>query len=149
MKNIFVLFSARLLPSFLTNFLRTAFLALRQNEIVVIAFDGRDGGKWESVDFFSKKALFSTGPFEIARKTGATIIPAFIIRNKNDIHRMILKPPFALSKDMNKEKAVRKDTMRFAKLFGRYVADYPCHFGKILYNYRIQKITGTANPFLF
>ena len=56
---------------------------------------------------------------------------------------MILKPPFALSKDTNKEKAVRKDTMRFAKLFGRYVADYPCHFGKILYNYRIQKITGT------
>ena len=129
------------------SFLRPIFQALKNNEIVVIAFDGRDGTKWIEVDFFDKTALFSPGPFDIARRTGAAIIPTFVKRINNKRHRLILKPRFELSKASQKETAIKNDTIRFAKLFEKYVSKYPCHFGKILFNYKIQRILGTANPF--
>ena len=128
-------------------FLRPVFKALKNNEIVVIAFDGRDGSKWVEVDFFDKKALFSPGPFDIARRTGSAIIPTFVKQKNKKVHQMKLEPRFELSKDADKKKAVKIDTINFANLFQEYVLCCPCHFGKIIYNYKIQNIMGTANPF--
>ena len=129
------------------NFIRSVFLSLKNNEIVVIAFDGRDGSKWREISFFNKQAYFSSGPFEIARKTGATIVPAFVIRESNNTHKLILEPLFKLSDATDKNAAAQNDTENFARKFAYYLERYPDHFGKILYNYRIQKIQKLANPF--
>lgn len=128
-------------------FLRPVFDALDRNEIVAIAFDGRDGKKWIEVDLFERKVLFSTGPFELARRTGATIIPTFVIRDTNDIQKLVLEPAFTLSADSDIKMALSSDTRRFAEHFAEYIAAYPCHFGMILFIMRQLQKEGAAHPF--
>lgn len=121
-------------------FLRPIYDALRNNEIVAIAFDGRDGSKWVAIDFFQRVALFSAGPFELARRTGSSILPAFIIRKKNFTHKLVFEAPFELSKDTDIDTALNSDTRNFAKLLANYIGQYPCHFGWLLFKMKkLQK----------
>lgn len=117
-------------------FLRPIYEALGNNELVAIAFDGRDGSNWVTVDFFDKKVSFSTGPFELARRTGAKIIPTFIIRNEDNTHNLVMEPPFKLSDNPDLDKAVTADTINYTEIFAGYVSRYPCHFGMALYKLR-------------
>lgn len=119
-------------------FLRPIYNALKKNEIVAIAFDGRDGSKWIVTNFYQRKALFSTGPFELARRTGAIIIPTFIIREKRYAHKLIFEMPLTLSENSDIERALSEDTIRFAKLLTNYIDKYPCHFGWLLF--KIKKL---------
>lgn len=115
-------------------FLRPMLMALRNNEILSIAFDGRDGSNWTLVDFFGQKAMFSSGPFRLARKTGASIIPTFVIRNSDDTHLLIFEKPFDLPQTSftDLKKTAAYDTSRYAEFFSEYVKRYPCHFGMAL-----------------
>lgn len=113
-------------------FLRPIYRALRQNEVVAIAFDGRSSRKWVEVPFFEGRERFSPGPFEMARRTGATIIPTFVIRKQGHRHCIVFEPPFALDNAADPERAVARDTENFARLFARYVEAHPDHFGMLL-----------------
>lgn len=116
--------------------LRPVYQALRDNEIVVIAFDGRDSTHWALVDFFERRARFSTGPFELARRTGAAIVPTFVVREPGGRHRIEFLEELKLSTATPNGEALREDVDEFARLFSSYVAYYPCHFGMVLYNLR-------------
>lgn len=117
-------------------FLRPIFRALKKNEIVALAFDGRDGVRWVDSEFLESRAYFSTGPFELARRTGATIVPVFVTQQKNQIHQIVLHEPLDLSAHPDPETALKADVRKFARLLGAYVAMSPCHFAMILHNYR-------------
>jgi Kdo2-lipid IVA lauroyltransferase/acyltransferase len=119
-------------------FLRPIYNALKKNEIIAIAFDGRDGSKWIVTSFYQRKALFSTGPFELARRTGAIIIPTFIIRKKKYTHKLIFEMPLNLSENSDIERALSEDTIHFAELLTNYIDKYPCHFGWLLF--KIKKL---------
>lgn len=126
-------------------FLRPVYNALKNNEIIAIAFDGRDGSKWVATKFFKRTALFSTGPFELARRTGSTILPAFVVRKKDLTHRLVFEPSFVLSDDPDIERALRYDTRKFAELFSNYIERYPCHFGWLLF--KIKKLQKAGIPY--
>lgn len=131
-------------------FLRPLYQALGKNEIVALAFDGRDGSKWVTVDFYGRKALFSAGPFDLARRTGATIIPAFVVRKADRTHSLVFEPPFLLSEARDREKALGDDTARFVGLMLRYIDAYPCHFAWILFKIRkLEKAGIDYAPALF
>jgi KDO2-lipid IV(A) lauroyltransferase len=119
-------------------FLRPIYNALKKNEIIAIAFDGRDGSKWIVTSFYQRKALFSTGPFELARRTGAIIIPTFIIRKNKYTHKLIFEMPLNLSENSDIERALSEDTIHFAELLTNYIDKYPCHFGWLLF--KIKKL---------
>jgi KDO2-lipid IV(A) lauroyltransferase len=117
-------------------FLRPVYHALKGNEIVAIAFDGRDSSQWASVGFCARRARFSTGPFELARRTGAAIVPTFVIREPGGRHRIEFREEFKLSGAEGPERAIEEDVRTFAKMFESYVERYPCHFGMVLYKLR-------------
>ena len=71
-------------------FLCPIYNALRNNELFAVAFGGRDGSKWVTTNFFERTALFLSGPFELARRKGSTILPAFVIRGRNLTTRLFL-----------------------------------------------------------
>jgi KDO2-lipid IV(A) lauroyltransferase len=120
--------------------------ALCNNEIIVIAFDGRTGTKWIRVQLLNRTAQFSPGPFNLAIKTGATILPTFVVRNKNDKHRIILEPPLELEITDDKEETLKINTMKYARIFERYLLNYPCHFTMTLYGVRTEAEKGLNQP---
>ncbi|MBI5789563.1 MAG: lysophospholipid acyltransferase family protein [Candidatus Schekmanbacteria bacterium] len=120
--------------------------ALNKNEIIVLAFDGRTGNKRFPVQFLDRTAQFSPGPFNMALKTGAAIIPTFMVRDKNDKHTLILEPPFEMELVDNKEETLKMNTIKFARIFEKYLLNYPCHFGMILYCTRKEAERGLNIP---
>jgi len=59
------------------NDLKGIFAALKANRIVGIAFDAVKAKKFLKIPFGKYKILISEGPFQIAKRTGASIIPFF------------------------------------------------------------------------
>ena len=121
-------------------FLRPMLKALQNNEILSIAFDGRDGSNWTPVNFLGCKAMFSSGPFKLAKKTGAVIIPTFVVRKNDDTHLLIFEKPFTLTQTdfPDLKRTAEYDTGRYAEFFSDYVKKYPCHFGMTLLKHHSQ-----------
>jgi KDO2-lipid IV(A) lauroyltransferase len=72
--------------------MRQLLAALKPGDLVGIVGDqaSRNG---RAVEFYGRAALFASGPFELARSTGALIIPGFAHRVRGPHHRMALEPP--------------------------------------------------------
>ena len=128
---------------------RYLFRALRNNEILFIAFDGREGVNWIPVDFFNHKALFSPGPLKLSLKTKAPILPTFIVRQKDDTHRLIIEPPFEFELAEDEEKTLALNTAKFAKRFEEYISKYPCHYAMTFMRMRELMQEGVLESNLF
>jgi len=128
-------------------FLRPVYKALKNNEIVAIAFDGRDGSAYQEIQLLDRKAIISPGPLTLALKTGAAIVPVFVVRQKDDTQKMFIEKPFDMHCNGFSETTLAKSMNWFAKIFSGYLAAYPCHYGMILQIMRSDSSRGKAKPF--
>ncbi|MBI5238705.1 MAG: lysophospholipid acyltransferase family protein [Deltaproteobacteria bacterium] len=127
-------------------FLRPVYDALKRGEIVAVAFDGREGKKWVPVRFIERTALFSPGPFNLALKTGAAIIPMFAIRQPDNRHRIIFMEEFELTNTGDINGTLTLNTKKYAEMLEKYVLMYPSHFGATLLDIRLNAENGLAQP---
>lgn len=70
---------------------------LERGARVVAAFDDRAFRRYESHKFLGRTALLSPEPWEAAAQTGAPVIPAFILRERDKTCRATLEKPIAPS----------------------------------------------------
>jgi KDO2-lipid IV(A) lauroyltransferase len=127
-------------------YLRPIVRALNKNAIVVIAFDGRTGSNWVSMRFLNRIAEFSPGPFNLAIKVGATILPTFVVRGKDNKHTIRFEPPMELEKSANYEETLQRNTVKYARIFKKYLLNYPCHFAMTLYSVKKEAEKGLNRP---
>jgi KDO2-lipid IV(A) lauroyltransferase len=66
---------------------------LRKNEILYLMADRPQRGANVSVRFFGKPVLTATGPAVLSLRTGAQIIPIFMIRQDDGGNRLLISPP--------------------------------------------------------
>lgn len=109
--------------------IRPVINALKGNELVAVAFDGRDGNDWVPVRFLGGEAYISPGSVRIAKVTGATILPTFIIRQQDDTHKLIIEPPLELEQRDSMEEFLSENVQNLANIFEKYLIKYPGHFG--------------------
>ena len=129
--------------------LRAAIRALKNNECIAVAFDGRAGKHWVPIRMFGLKAFASPGPVRIAMKTKAAIIPTFIVRQKNNTHRLILESPFELKQLADTEQMTSINTQRFAEIFEKYIQEFPSQYGMVLQIMRDRINRGIIDKALF
>ncbi len=99
---------------------------LRDGNLLFIPIDqnfGGDGGIY--VDFFGKKAATATGPVVFALRTGAVILPMFIVRQQDDTHKVIIEPPMDLVAGANEEETIHATMSKITSLIERYIRQYP------------------------
>jgi KDO2-lipid IV(A) lauroyltransferase len=108
--------------------MRPIFNCLKNNEIVCVAIDGGGGIRKEKIKFLGREAMISDGPFRIARKTGATILPAFIVRQQDDSHRLIIEDAILAESNLSKEEDNSNGLNNFMNILEQYVDQYPCHY---------------------
>lgn len=113
--------------------LRPVFRALERNEIVGITVDGGEGKKPAQTDFLGRRAYLQRGGVELAVRTGAAIVPAFIITDAGLRHRLIIHPPLIICRTPDKEENISNALKSFAAILEDYVLRYPTHYGYTLY----------------
>jgi len=105
--------------------IKSALKCLRRNEILGIAPDIDTKVDGVFVDFFGRSAFTPRGPVSIALRTGAVLVPAFIIRQKDDTHKIVVEKALKLETTGNTEEDVRLNTARFTKIIESYIRKYP------------------------
>ena len=95
----------------------------------------KDGGI--VIDFFGKPTSFPKGPAALSLKTGAPIVPGFMIRNPDDSFTLKIEPPIPVNsypKQKNpgdnsftkmSEKDLQELTKRYTIIIEDYIKKYP------------------------
>jgi len=122
--------------------------ALRKGDVVVIALDGRTATEMVPAPLLNRTAQFSPGPFKLASRTGAVILPTFVVRGDNNKHRIIFEAPMAIERGKDGDDAIMSNMTKFLEIFQRYLLKYPCHFAMTLFSLRNEAEQG-FNPPLF
>lgn len=109
----------------------TTIKALKNNEIVCIQLDQNFGTGGVFVDFFGQKAATATGPVVFALRTKAALLPSFIVREKDNRHRIIFEQGFNLKQEDDLDKTVSVNIQRLTEIIESYIRRYPAHWGWI------------------
>jgi KDO2-lipid IV(A) lauroyltransferase len=105
--------------------------ALRNNELVFIPLDQNFGTGGVFVDFFGRKAATATGPIVLAKRTKAVVLPCFIVRQKDDRHKIIFEAPLELEEGRDFQETVTINVQRLTNLIETYIRRYPAEWGWI------------------
>ncbi len=114
---------------------------LRNNEVVFILIDQNFGTGGVFVDFFGRKAATATGPVVLAQRTKAALLACFIIRQKDDTHKIIIEPPLILQEGDNSEETVLINIQRLTTIIEFYIRKYPAEWGWIHRRWKSQMRT--------
>jgi len=88
--------------------IRKAYSKLKKGECVFILGDqdARDRG-WK-LNFFDKTASTYPGVIQLAERTGALIVPSFLIRNKFADHKLVFYPARKVKKGLSQKEKKKK-----------------------------------------
>lgn len=106
--------------------LRSVVRALHRGEIVGLACDRDLQGNGLRIPFFGQETRLPAGAVYLALKTGAPIVPAFVVRQPNNTFTAFVEEPIRVeTKSGNEEEAVRQGTQKMATLLEKYISRYP------------------------
>lgn len=98
---------------------------LNDRRLVVLAMDRDILQTGRPFSFFGRVASFPTGPVELALRTGAPILPAFCIRDRNDRYLAMGEAPLFLEASADHEADVHAAMTKILAVFERYIRQYP------------------------
>jgi KDO2-lipid IV(A) lauroyltransferase len=99
---------------------------LRVGKLLFIPIDqnfGSGGGVY--VDFFGQKAATATGPAVFAMRTGASILPMFMLRQEDGTHKVVIEPPVPLEERADEKEVIAATMKNITNLIERYIRRYP------------------------
>lgn len=116
-------FGLKFLPAH--NSYRQCLSALRKNEIVAFILDqNMINTEGIFVDFFEKPACTSPGLAYMSAQSGAPVVPVFMIRLENGLHRVKILPAVAPPPD-RKPETIRQFTQLYTKIIEDVIREYP------------------------
>ena len=99
---------------------------LKDNKILgIVADQDVDSVEGVFVNFFGRPAFTPVGPVVLARATGASLVPTFVIRDRSGHHRFIIEKPIELVDTGNKEADLVTNTQKWSDAIESYIKKYP------------------------
>lgn len=102
--------------------------ALRRNECIGLLADQDAGPGGVFVDFLGLPASTYQGPAAFALRSGAPIIPCFIIREGAERHRVVFETPIEVTPTDDEAADIQRYTQAYTTVLEHYVRQYPDHW---------------------
>ncbi|MBI2357949.1 MAG: lysophospholipid acyltransferase family protein [Deltaproteobacteria bacterium] len=99
--------------------------ALRRNEITVVIADEYRSGSGLFVPFFGRTVAARRGPATLALRTGAALVPMYLIRKPDGGLMLIIEPEIELATSGAIKADVRENTLRIVAWLEKTVSAYP------------------------
>ncbi len=99
--------------------------ALKRNEIVAMMVDLSGGNKGVRLNCWGREIRIMRGAFAFAQKQDIPILPAVIIRQSNDTHKIIIGSPETIETKQNREKSLEATVEKLFNFFKGYIEKYP------------------------
>ncbi len=133
---------------YITNSVRPVIRCLKNNQIVCLAIDGGGGKKRVKAKFLNRVILLSPNFIKMSRATNSIVLPAFVIRQQNNKHRVIIEEPLSMENDDHNERYLEHNIQKVSDILSSYFEKYPCHYAKKLLNTRLQVGKDTVPSFV-
>jgi KDO2-lipid IV(A) lauroyltransferase len=104
---------------------RTCLNALKENKMIGLVADRDFTEKGIIIDFFGKPAYFPEGPAAFALKAGAVLVPAFMLRNKDDSFTLKIEKPLEFSPGAKENNALAELVKKYKVIIEDYIRRYP------------------------
>ena len=98
---------------------------LRRNEVAIVIADEYRSGRGIYVPFFGRTVIARRGPATLALRTGAAVVPSYLVRDPSGELRLIIEPEIELSRTGDIKTDVMENTLRFTQWVERTVRSYP------------------------
>ncbi|MEI6631386.1 MAG: lysophospholipid acyltransferase family protein [bacterium] len=104
---------------------RQCLRCLRENRMVALVGDRDFSNGGVVLDFFGKPTLFPEGPAVFALRTGASIVPTFMVRNADDTFTLRIEKSIEANAQGDKEKQMKDLISRYKIIIEDYIKKYP------------------------
>ena len=98
---------------------------LRNNGVVAMIGDKNFFGRGLPTTFFGKEVIFPLGPVLIAMKSGAALIPAFVLQQSDGRYFGVLEEALPLLLEGEQKEIIKKNVDMTARIFEEYIRRYP------------------------
>ena len=105
---------------------RSLIRALREKKLIGVLGD-QSAGKTEGVilPFFGRKTSVPTGAFELAQRTGAAILPSFMVRTQGVKHEIYVEEPLKEDPTLEPEARVASQVQQYLTLLEDFIRKFP------------------------
>lgn len=104
---------------------RQSLEVLKNNEVLALVGDRDFSEKGIVLDFFGRPTIFPRGPAALALKTGAMLIPGFMMRNNDNSFTLKFEAPIDAIATGDKDSDLRNLTGQYRDTFENYIKRYP------------------------
>ena len=105
--------------------MRGMFEALDSNAVIFMQLDPRSRDAGGAVEYFGRPFHAFTGPVAMALKTGAAVVPMYIVRESGIRQRLVIEPEFELERTGDRQADVKKNLQRLMHIFEGWVRRSP------------------------
>jgi Kdo2-lipid IVA lauroyltransferase/acyltransferase len=98
---------------------------LRRNQLAIVIADEYRRNKGIHVPLFGRSVLARRGPATLALRTGAAVVPVYMVHDQNHRLKMIVEPELDLIVNDRGKSAIRENTLRITQWLERTVRAYP------------------------
>ena len=98
---------------------------LRDNELAIVIADEYRRNNGIHMPFFGRAVLARRGPATLALRTGAAVVPAYLIHDKSQGLKMIVESELDLIRTDKDKAAIRENTLQMTQWLERTVRAYP------------------------
>jgi KDO2-lipid IV(A) lauroyltransferase len=121
--NLRTRFGGKIIPK--ERSIHTIIRSLHRGEIVVLLMDQNvDWYEGVFVDFMGHRACTSKGLALLALKTGATVVPVFMVREKSGF-RAEFRPEMVTVKTGDRQKDIETNTQEYNRVIENFIRRYP------------------------
>ena len=105
--------------------LRNCFKILRENNFLAIAGDRDFSNHGTEVDFFRHPTVLPRGPAFFSLRTGAPIVPTFLVRKPDDTFKMYFGEPIEPENTGDSKKDLKNIMKKYIAVIEKHIASYP------------------------
>ena len=98
---------------------------LRRNEVAIVIADEYRAGSGIDVPFFGLAVLARRGPATLALRTGAAVVPMYMVRDSAGSLTLVIEPEMELVRSGATQAEVKENTLRMTQWLERVVRAYP------------------------
>jgi KDO2-lipid IV(A) lauroyltransferase len=123
--------------------------ALKRNEIVYILGDNLKKGRIEAL-LFGQRVPSPRGPISLALRSGAPLVPMYLIRNYEGRLNLIIEPELSIARNGNLARDIEDNTKAVVSYLERLIRQYPDQWNWLtirLTRYQSDRLNApTRNP---
>lgn len=108
--------------------LRSCYKALKNNELLALLADRNFSNTGLMMEFFGKPALMPKGAPILSIRTGAVIVPCFMVREKDDSFRLIFEKPIYPESEDDEDSVVKNLMKRYLPSVENAIRQYPAQW---------------------